>query len=218
MSREEGRNVDERELLSRVAAGDSEAANEICAHWLDPVYRFIRAHSGCPPEEAEDISQETFVAFLRSVHAFRGEATIYTWLCAIARRKIVDYYRSQGRRAKHNAGPIDDRLSVIAADEPLPEECVTDEELRQAVLNEVWQLPDHQRQALHDKYVAAKSTAEMASEYGKTVKAVESLLGRAREALRQRLIRDNDPDGAGGGNRVTRPLRGEPVALARRRS
>lgn len=209
--------MDERDLLARVAAGDSEAANDICARWLDPVYRFVRAHSGCPPEEAEDIVQETFVAFLRSVHSFRGQATIFTWLCAIARRKIVDYYRSQGRRAKHSAGPIDDRLSVIAADEPLPEECLTDQELRQAVLTEIWQLPDYQRQALLDKYVTAKSTAQMAAEYGKTVKAVESLLGRAREALRRRLAREIDPDGGGGGDHVTRPLRGEPVAIARRR-
>ncbi|MGE5560885.1 MAG: RNA polymerase sigma factor [Chloroflexota bacterium] len=209
--------MDERDLLTRIAAGDSEAANEICAHWLDPVYRFIRAHSGCPPEEAEDIVQETFVAFLRSVHAFRGEASIYTWLCAIARRKIIDYYRSQGRRARHSAGPLDERLQVLASDQPLPEECIADAELRQAVLAEVWQLPDHQRQALLDKYVAAKSTAEMARDYGKTVKAVESLLGRARDALRRRLASEPDPDGVGGGDRVTRPIRGEPVTLARRR-
>lgn len=63
--------MDERELLMRVAAGDSEAANEICVRWLDPVYRFIRAHTGCPPEEAEDIAQETFVA-TSAGHRSRG--------------------------------------------------------------------------------------------------------------------------------------------------
>lgn len=213
---------DERELMARIAAGDSAAASEVCTRWLDPVYRFIRAHSGCPPEEAEDIVQETFVAFLRSVPSFRGEARIYTWLCAIARRKLVDHYRRQGRRAKRDAGSFDERCAMLAADEPLPDELLADAELKQAVLAELWQLPDGYRQALLDKYVAAKSVEEMAAEYGKTPKAVESLLARARAGLRQRLGSFTAPASggrgkSGGESHDPGSLRRQSVAVARRR-
>lgn len=83
----------------------------------------------------------------------------------------------------------------------MPEEYIADEELRRAVLREIWQLPMQQRQALVDKYVAAKSMTEMAEQYGKSVKAVESLLGRARAALRRRLSPGASADGVGGGDR-----------------
>jgi RNA polymerase sigma-70 factor (ECF subfamily) len=213
---------DERQLMARIAAGDSAAASEVCGRWLDPVYRYIRAHSGCPPEEAEDIVQETFVSFLRSVPSFRGEARIYTWLCAIARRKLIDHYRRQGRRAKRDAGSFDERCATIATDEPLPDELLTDAELRRAVLTELWQLPDLYRQALLDKYVAAKSTEQIAREYGKTPKAVESLLARARAGLRRRLAPFDMPAKAGastvgGEKHDPGSVRGQPVAIARRR-
>ena len=48
--------------------------------------------------DAEDVVQETFVAFLRSIARYRGECDLETYLFALMRRKIIDSYRSAGAR------------------------------------------------------------------------------------------------------------------------
>lgn len=66
------------------------------AEWLDQhgdaLYRFARARVG-RREAAEDLVQETLLAALRASDQFRGDSRTGTWLMAILRRKIADYYR-----------------------------------------------------------------------------------------------------------------------------
>ena len=47
------------------------------------------------PSEAEDLVQETFLSFLKSLATFRAEASLETYLFLILRRKIADHYRGQ---------------------------------------------------------------------------------------------------------------------------
>lgn len=49
------------------------------------------------PHLAEEIVQETFLAALKSLEGFRGQASIKTWLVGIMKHKIVDHFRKSGR-------------------------------------------------------------------------------------------------------------------------
>ena len=48
------------------------------------VYRFLVSR-GCPPQEAEDLTQDTFVKALLHIHRFKGECRLSVWLCQIAK-------------------------------------------------------------------------------------------------------------------------------------
>jgi RNA polymerase sigma-70 factor (ECF subfamily) len=58
-------------------------------------YAFTRVQS---KETAEDLVQETFFSAIKAYNSFRGESNEITWLIAILKRKIIDYYRKQSRK------------------------------------------------------------------------------------------------------------------------
>ena len=62
------------------------------------VYRFLLT-LGCPPQEAEDVIQDTFVKALLNIGSFRAESDIYVWLCSIAKNTWYTRLKRRKRRA-----------------------------------------------------------------------------------------------------------------------
>jgi len=58
-------------------------------------YAYSRVQS---KETAEDLVQETFISGLKSISSFRGDSSELTWLIAILKRKVIDYYRKSSRK------------------------------------------------------------------------------------------------------------------------
>lgn len=194
----------ERQLASAIAAGDPDAARRLCEEYLPRLHGYILQRSGLDSEAAAEAAQETVLAALRSAQFFRGESGLYTWLCAIARRKVADHYRRRSRHPLSLDDLVADGLAVIDA-EPLPEEVAEREETAATVHLAVWSLPDDQREAVVRKYLDELSVAEIAAEFGRSEKAIESLLSRGRANLRKRLAelvgRGSDDSMAGGNTR-----------------
>ncbi len=176
----------ERRLAAAVAAGDRDAARALCEEYLPRLRAYVLRRSGLDDETALETAQETILAALRSVQVFRGESSLYTWLCAIARRKVADHYRQASRRPLSLDGLIVAGLTLIDT-EPLPEEITEREEITAAIHSALWRLPEDQREAVLRKYLDDRSVAEIANELGRSEKAVESLLSRGRANLRKRL-------------------------------
>lgn len=84
----------DRYLLDRIRRGDSDGWSQVVDRYQGRQLAFAR--SRLPnPSDAEDLVQETFIAFLRSLDAFRGEGSIETYLFTILRRKIATHLRSR---------------------------------------------------------------------------------------------------------------------------
>jgi len=58
-------------------------------------YAYSRVQS---KETAEDLVQESFISALKSINSFRGDSSELTWLIAILKRKVIDYYRKLSRK------------------------------------------------------------------------------------------------------------------------
>jgi RNA polymerase sigma-70 factor (ECF subfamily) len=103
---------------------------------------------------------------------------VVTWLCAIGRNKLVDHYRRSGRERQHQvrlvAGWTDGQADVWSQ-----------RELQAGVQAVLAQLPGEQRIVLVLRYLDQMSVREIASTIGRSEKATESLLSRAREAFRR---------------------------------
>ena len=67
-------------------------------HWVeeysDALFKFARVRVG-DRETAKDLVQETFLSALQNLASFRGESAQETWLTAILKNKIIDYYRKK---------------------------------------------------------------------------------------------------------------------------
>jgi RNA polymerase sigma factor (sigma-70 family) len=87
----------EQYFLDRIRQGDGQVWSDFVSRYQGRLLRFARAK--LPQRaDAEDVVQETFVAFLRSLSRYRGECDLETYLFALLRRKIIDSYRSAAAR------------------------------------------------------------------------------------------------------------------------
>jgi RNA polymerase sigma factor (sigma-70 family) len=127
------------------------------------------------PADAEDVTQTTFLNAYRAIQ--RGEEPIkpQNWLIKIAHNAARSRYQRASRRVKEV--PLDDhldQLSVAEDDRPDVE----------AVLEALGQLPLNQRAALVMRELEGRTYAEIADTLSVSVAAVETLIFRARRALR----------------------------------
>jgi RNA polymerase sigma-70 factor (ECF subfamily) len=172
------------------------------AHRRDVVllcYRFLGSI-----HEAEESAQETALRAWRARDAFRGDASLRTWLHRIATRVCLDQLERRGRSRilpsslgapADPTDPPDRGRNEIAWLEPLPGDLLGDAELdpaarysvRESVslafLAALQSLPARQRAVLLLRDVLAWTTAETADALSIPVGAAESLLHRARQKL-----------------------------------
>jgi len=163
-------------LLERLRRGDREAAAEFYDRYAARVHRFILQSlgPGASPHDAEDLTQETFIAIAEALPFFRGDSTLFTFACAIAHRKTLSFIRTNARRARLA------EASPSGTPDTSPAQ-PADERLRRAF----GRLSAEYREMLHLKYVEEASTAEIAAILRKSARAVESTLARARRTLRK---------------------------------
>lgn len=145
---------------------------------LPRVHRYLAARCGGDEALAEELTQQTFVEAIRHRDRFDGRSDVVTWLCAIGRNKLVDHYRRHGRdERRHDQLVADHRLRTDAPWHA--------SETRDAVEAAMAMLPADQRLALLFRHLDGLSVREVAAAIGRSAKATESLLARARDNFRR---------------------------------
>ncbi len=176
---------DDRHLVTRVLAKDRKATAEfvaLCADWIYPfVRRRLMPHTGL----VEDVAQEILLAAWQNLPTFRGEGGLRGWVLGIARHKIDDHYRRGIRDVPFEEGGDPVNEPVL---QPLLEEHLDTEAQRRKIEAVLAALPESYGLALLWRYRDNRSTREMAELTGKTEKAMERLLARAREGFRKRWL------------------------------
>jgi RNA polymerase sigma factor (sigma-70 family) len=89
----------DRYLLEKITAGDSSAWSQLVQRYQGRLLAFARGRLH-RKEEAEDLVQDTFIAFLESIGGgrFRENASVETFLFTILRHKLIDYFRGKQMR------------------------------------------------------------------------------------------------------------------------
>ena len=98
----------DRHVLTLIRNGDRKTWNDFVVLYHRRLLSFALRQVDQEPT-AEDVVQETFVSFLKSLDRFRQDCDIETFLFQILRRRIVDYYRSKGKTVRmHTCGSIEE--------------------------------------------------------------------------------------------------------------
>jgi RNA polymerase sigma-70 factor (ECF subfamily) len=176
--------------------------------------RALARRMRCASDETDDVAQEVFLRVWRAAPAWRPRARFETWL----RRVTVNVCRD--RLAKRREVPCDGVSDVVdAAQDPSRDAYVA--EVGSRLRHALALLPESQRVAIVRRYHHGVPRRELATAMGVGTEALESLLARARRALRLRLRplgRDACSD-AGGIRAVPRrrtvPDRASAAAVAR---
>ena len=172
--------VHDNELVSRAASGDRAAWAQLVDRYLGPVSGYAWHMLG-DRGEAEDVAQETFVRLMGKVADWDadGAASLKTWLYRVAINLCID------RRRKVVPLPVAELPEVPDIHAPGAEEILDRDRVVREALD---RLPERQRAVLTLVYYQGLSNGEAAAALRISVEAVESLLARARRALRAMLM------------------------------
>ena len=143
---------------------------------LPYVYGYLLPRCGSV-SVAEDLTAETFLAAVASVRKPDAPEVTVTWLVAVARHKLSDHWRRTAREQRTLAAAAE---PAEAVDDPWDQ--WLDAEAAYAALR---CLPGPQRAALTLRYLDGLPVAEVAGHLGRSVHATETLLVRAKAALRR---------------------------------
>ncbi len=175
------------QLVARVLAKEPAAFDTFFDTYFARLTRFCTARVD-DPDAVEDIVQEAMIKAIRSLHTYRGEAMLFTWMCQICRNQIADWHRAHARKQAPLVS-LDDDPAVRAALESLGTEgqdsmsnAIAIADLVQMTLD---YLPDNYGAALEMKYLEGLSVKEIANRLQIGRLAAQSLLARARRAFRE---------------------------------
>ena len=168
----------EEHLARRAQQGDNEAFLKLYDLYLQKVYNRVR--SKVPQAYVEDVTQEVFIAVLRSLHRFEQRSKFSTWLYTIVNRQIADFYRQRKRYADPELVSLD--LMENSLSEP-PDPYGMDSE-RALVQKAFIELPDHYQEVIFSRFADGLTFAEIAEQRQQSLEAVKSLYRRAIQALK----------------------------------
>lgn len=179
----------EGELVDRLRAGDERAFDRFAADYLPGLYRFALRRVAGERELARDMVQATMCKVIEGLDGFRGEAPLFTWLCACCRNEIAAHFRRQGRRPREVAiagtqGEPADPIEGVAAPDPGPERILLALERDEQVHLTLDRMPAAYARAVEWRYLEQLPVPEIARRLATSYKAAESLLSRARAAFR----------------------------------
>lgn len=166
---------EEAELVRSAVAGDNAAARELVRQFHRPIYYYVARLVG-QSQDAEDVTQETFVKAFRALHKVDTSRPLLNWLYTIARRTALNHLRSRKEWTELPPEPV--------SDGPGPRHDVEERES----ISQIWTrarrlLKEAEFEALWLRYGENLSVEETAQTTGRSSSSIKTLIHRARSRL-----------------------------------
>jgi RNA polymerase sigma-70 factor (ECF subfamily) len=182
--------LNEFELIQGLRNADENAFKFLVDTYQDRVYNTAIGIVQ-NAEDAEDVAQEVFIQVFRSIHTFKGESKLSTWLYRIATTRALDLLRS--RKSKKRSGFLQRLFGE--GNEPMhevpdfhhPGVVMDQKENAARLFKAIGQLPDNQKTAFTLHKLEDLSYQEVSEVMQTSIAAVESLMHRAKQNLRKIL-------------------------------
>lgn len=159
-----------------------DAASMLFEKHGEEVYRYIRYTIG-DASQADDILQEVFLRVLQSWHRFNHKSSPKTWLWAITKNCIRDYFRSQKRNNRQVV--LEDEIKDTTVDDPM---------LKLQLEDSMNSLSIMQREVFVERIINQRSTEDTAETLGWSTSKVKTTLHRAMKQIRRSLMQGGDND------------------------
>ena len=176
--------MDDQALVDAVLAGDRDAFATVVQREGDVIlrisYRILRDLA-----EAEDATQETFVAAFLALPTYRGEGSLRAWLSRIATRQALRKRATRPSTTRRDA--VTETLPDDRSD-TRPENAALAGERRDALVRSLDELPTAHRDIVILKYFGGLTLTEIADATGRPLGTVKTHLHRALERLRSMTV------------------------------
>lgn len=184
----------ESQFIDKLKAGDAEAFDVLITRYSSDVFALLYRLTE-NPEEASDLTQETFLSALTAIKGFRGDSEIKTWLFRIAINHSRNRFRWWKRRKRDLTVSLDAAVGTsetrvvdtIADKSENPEDAVMARERERALTAALKELPDIFREVIVLCDIEGMSYDEISQSLAVNIGTVKSRIARGREELRRKL-------------------------------
>jgi RNA polymerase sigma-70 factor (ECF subfamily) len=185
----------DRILVDRFRQGDQSAFEQMVSRYWGRIYAMVHQLLR-NPEDAEEVTQDTFIRAHRGLVNFRGESAFSTWLYQIATNLARNRYWYWWRRRRDQTVSFDQPIGgdneatlaeVIPAELETPEDATVTQEFVNRIAECMGKLSPKHREILVLRNVKNLSYEEIAEILQISVGTVKSRIARARESLRAKM-------------------------------
>ena len=174
-------------LIQQFKDGDQEAFTILYHRHITNVYKRVKYI--IPEAEVEDVTQEVFIAMLKSLGGFKGQSKFKTWIWTITNRKIANYYRS------HKVGTTElDNYEELVMRSKLSNHTESADHQQDdlvAIQHAFGKLPQNYQDILLMRFVDEMPFNEIAQKNRQSLEATKSLFRRSMAALTKKMEGDN---------------------------
>lgn len=170
--------LSDEELVVLAKQGNQEAFTLLYRRYFDAVYK--RVSYAVPEIDVQDVTQEIFIALLRSLKGFEGRALFRTWFRTLTTRQIAEYYRNKHRKGADVPLQSDESMDI-------PDNSYQDVEGQILVRKALSELPAQYREIILMRFAEDLPFNEIAKLNHSHPEAAKSLFRRAISALNQKL-------------------------------
>lgn len=171
--------LSDEELVNSAKQGDLNAFTTLYRRYFNVVYK--RVCYVVPEADVEDVTQEIFIALLRSIKSFEARALFRTWFRTLITRQIAEYYRNRRRKETKLQLKLDE-VEDLPDNKHRPD--MESMILVRKALNE---LPEQYREIILMRFAEDLSFNEIARVLKRHPEGTKSLFRRAISALSQKL-------------------------------
>ena len=181
-------------FIEKLKSGDPEAFDRLVTRYSQDIYAVLLRLTE-DPEEAGDLTQETFVSALRSIKGFRGDAELRTWLIRIAINNSRNRFRWWKRRRRDRTISLDATIGdsqttvgeMIESGVKNPEDVAIRLERERSLRQAMTEIQDIYREAIVLCDIEGYSYEEIGQMLEINIGTVKSRIARGREELRRKL-------------------------------
>ncbi len=186
--------MEEQTWIHKAQKGDEAAFAQLVTAYEKQVYTMALRMVG-NPEDALDVSQETFLKAWRGLKSYRADAKLSTWLYRLATNVAIDFLRKERRETACSLTDEEQVETAVTDDQADPYIQVSQKMEQVEIAKALEQLEPEYRQALVLRAVNGLSYEEIAQVTGCKSGTVKSRIARAREKMRQTLGRTGNKTG-----------------------
>ncbi|MBI5842107.1 MAG: sigma-70 family RNA polymerase sigma factor [Chloroflexi bacterium] len=179
-------NASDETLIQQFKNGSKDAFGMLYHRYLPNVYRRVRFT--VPADDVDDVTQEIFIAALKSLPGFRGEAQFSTWLRTLTNNKISEFYRKRSRKQEPLLAPLSDALGRT-------EDHTSTNLEKQVIVQRAFQeLSESHREVILLRFAEGLQFSEISQVTGQSLDGIKSLFRRAVIALRSNLSKQEEDE------------------------
>jgi len=176
--------LEDQELIEKYLKGDEKALEILISKYLKPIYNFIFSYVQ-NQQDAEDLTQETFLKMWRNLKKFKKEKNFENWLFTIAKNTCFDFLRKKRKNLILNA----ENLEIVADLAPSLLEKMEKESLLEKLKKEIENLPFKMKEVINLHYNFGLNFREISEILGEPMNTVKSRHKRAISKLKRSILR-----------------------------